>query len=253
MTTNNKSGAIDKISTIQQVEGFDPTELAVDYTDLNAGESRKRLPVMSQMAWFRLRYPEGKISVTVKPVNDYYVACAKVYRSFSDPLEHFLAEATASRKYAPEKPTVSPREWAQTAAIGIALRNAGFGLQFHAAGDGFDQAAVDETGALMSESDNKTPAPVLDKADKAESGPTAQTETKQVISVEISPEDAYKNALDMPCPIPKFPNKTLGDLLKEGEVHALAWIAMKFTKDSAIAAAAKLICERSLELEEKPA
>ncbi len=44
-------------STINQVEGFDPTPFAVPYTDLLTQQKRKRLPVMIQMAWFRLKYP----------------------------------------------------------------------------------------------------------------------------------------------------------------------------------------------------
>ena len=51
------------IEKINQVEGFDPAPLAVDYTDLSTGETRKRLPVMAQMAWFRLKYPEGRIDL----------------------------------------------------------------------------------------------------------------------------------------------------------------------------------------------
>ena len=51
------------INKINAVEGFDPTPYAVDYTDLGTGETRKRLPVMAQIAWFRLKYPEGRISV----------------------------------------------------------------------------------------------------------------------------------------------------------------------------------------------
>ena len=59
------------LQSINAVEGFDPAEYTVDYTDLNSGETRKRLPVMIQMAWFRLRYPEGKISIEVTPGHDY--------------------------------------------------------------------------------------------------------------------------------------------------------------------------------------
>ena len=44
------------LNTIHKVEGFDPAAYAVPYTDLNTGETRKRLPVMAQMAWFRLVY-----------------------------------------------------------------------------------------------------------------------------------------------------------------------------------------------------
>ena len=62
LTDNNeKTQAVVMISNINRVEGFDPTVLAVDYTDPN-GQVYKRLPAMAQMAWFRLKYPEGKIA-----------------------------------------------------------------------------------------------------------------------------------------------------------------------------------------------
>ena len=133
MSTNNandKTASLEAIESINAVDGFDPSPFAVDYTDLNSSETRKRLPVVIQMAWFRIKYPEGKIAVIVEPGKDCYVANARVYPNYKDSPECFLAEATASRGYCADKPSVSPREWAQTAAIGIALRNAGFGLQF---------------------------------------------------------------------------------------------------------------------------
>ena len=101
---------ITMISKINQVEGFDPAPLAVDYTDLNTGETRKRLPVMAQIAWFRLKYPEGRISVQAVPGKDCFVATARVYPSYKDPADCFLAEATTSRGYLEDKPSVSPRE-----------------------------------------------------------------------------------------------------------------------------------------------
>ena len=61
---------------INRVEGFDPAAFAVEYTDMNTGEVRKRLPVMIQMAWFRLKYPEGRIAVEVTPAKDCFVAKA---------------------------------------------------------------------------------------------------------------------------------------------------------------------------------
>ena len=137
------------LNTIHKVEGFDPAAYAVPYVDLNTGETRKRLPVMAQMAWFRLVYREGKIAVSVTPGKDCFVATARVYPSYKDPADSYLAEATASRTFDPSKPSVSPREWAQTAAVGIALRNAGFGLQFGAAGDDFLNLAPNELGITV--------------------------------------------------------------------------------------------------------
>ena len=82
--SNDKNAMLAKIATINQVEGFDPTPFAVEYTDLNTGESRKRLPVMIQMAWFRMKYPEGRIAVQVSPGRDCFVATARVYPSYKD-------------------------------------------------------------------------------------------------------------------------------------------------------------------------
>ena len=68
------------IETINEVQGFDPAPFAVEYTDLNSNETRKRLPVMIQMAWFRLKYPEGKIAVQVTPSKDCFVATREFIR-----------------------------------------------------------------------------------------------------------------------------------------------------------------------------
>ena len=108
----SKEEQLRKLWEIHQVEGFDPAAFAVEYTDMNTGEQRKRLPVMIQMAWFRLKYPEGRIAVEVTSAKDSFVAKARVYPSYKDGPECYLAEATASRGPDPAHPTVSPREWA---------------------------------------------------------------------------------------------------------------------------------------------
>ena len=104
--SNDKAAMLAKLSSINQVEGFDPTPFAVEYTDLNTGESRKRLPVMIQMAWFRLKYPEGRIAVQVTPSKDCFVATARIYPSYKDSSDCYLAEATASRGPDASKPVM---------------------------------------------------------------------------------------------------------------------------------------------------
>ena len=54
MNNEENQAALAVIKGINAVEGFDPTPLAVEYADLNVGEKRLRLPVMAQLAWFRL-------------------------------------------------------------------------------------------------------------------------------------------------------------------------------------------------------
>ena len=235
----NKQETIAAIERINAMEGFDPSVLAVDYSDLSSNETRRRLPVMSQMAWFRLKYPEGRIAVTVTAAKDCFVASAPIYAHYNLPPDQYLAEATASRGYLPDKPTVSPREWAQTAAVGIALRNAGFGLQFSAAGDSFDTPAVDELGAITWSTAPAGEAPTV--------GPTAPvpapaTTAPAPTAPELSP---LEKAMRTPCPITRYKDKTLGDMVA-ADPNALVWIATKFTGDAEVIAAAKLICDQAL-------
>lgn len=239
-----RQSAIVAIARINAVEGFDPTPLAVQYGDLNDGESRLRLPVMAQLAWFRLKYPEGRIAISVTPAKDCFVATARIYHHFADPVDQFLAEATASRGYLADKPTVSPREWAQTAAVGIALRNAGFGLQFGAAGDAFDAPAVDELSGITWSDEGPSPfaepeiPPQTPKASRAAaSNPPASTPAQPQ-------ETPLEQAMKQPCPIAKYSGKTLGELIQL-DPKALVWVANKYTGDQNIIAAAKLICDQA--------
>lgn len=227
-TEKDKNTALQKIEAINCVDGFDPSAFAVDYTDMASGEVRKRLPVMAQLAWFRLKYPNGKITVTVTPGKETYVANARIYPSYQDAPECYLAEASACRGRSESKPSVSPREWAQTAAIGIALRNAGFGLQFGMAGEDFDDIAPD-----LPEDESKEISPVAEEIPKSEPEPAVP---------ELTPEEKFRQALTLPCPIAKFAGKTLGDVLTL-DPRALHWLATKFEGDAEIKAAAVCICE----------
>lgn len=242
INSNDKQAMMAIIENINKVEGFDPSPFAVDYTDLNSQETRKRLPVMIQMAWFRLKYPEGKIAVTVTPAKDCFVATAKVYPKYNDPTDCYLAEATASRGICEDKPSVSPREWAQTAAVGIALRNAGFGLQFAMAGEDFEQVAPDELGIMGTPQIESGAATTGASSAATEEEYTAIEEPKR----ELTYEERLNNAMMVSCPISKYNGKTLGEVLRE-DPKALKWVAEKFTGSEETKAAAKLICEYALQ------
>lgn len=230
------------LSTIHKVEGFDPGAYAIDYTDLNTGETRKRLPVMAQMAWFRLVYPEGKLSVTVTPGKDCFVATARVYPSYKDPVDCFLAEATASRGYDPAKPSVSPREWAQTAAVGIALRNAGFGLQFGAAGDESASQAPNELCIVI----DPVPTQTGDSTDGSGAGPIpVAAEPPKEAPKELTPEQKFQQASGMIWPTKKHSGRTLGEVLQM-DPTAINWLANKYSGNPEVSAAAKLMCEYAM-------
>lgn len=192
-----------------------------------------RLPVMIQLAWFRLKFPMGKIAVEVNPSGELFVAKARVYADYKDADNCFLAEATASRGKCEVKPSVSPREWAQTAAIGIALRNAGFGLQFAIAGEDFEDVAPDELGNKAGETQNPQGEEYTVTEEKEE-------------PVELTLEERYKQALGIPCPITKYKGKTLGDLVV-ADPSALKWLATKYSKEDGVRAAAQAICDYALQ------
>lgn len=257
--SNEKVAALAKVSEINSVEGFDPMALAVEYTDLSTGEVRKKLPVMAQMAWFRLRYPTGRIAVQATPVKDHFVATARVYPDYRDPVDQYLAEGTASRGYQADKPTISPREWAQTAAVGIALRNAGFGLQFDIAGDEYENLVTNEFGDTPTMDIPASLTPVNTVGDTELSKPenttvqattaadtNADEYTATETQEELSHEDRLNRAFQVLCPIDKFKGKTLSEVLGL-DPKAIKWLATKFSGDAAIKAAAQLICEHALQ------
>ena len=166
-----KKDTLQKIETINAIDGFDPKTLTLEINDMNGGPTRYRLPVMSQLAWFRLKYPDGKIKLSVKQGNNCFVGDARVYAHYNDPVDCYLAEGSATRGYLKDKPTVSPREWSQTAALGIALRNAGFGLQFAIAGESYEDNAVNEFDFL-----NGSESPVAESGESiSENTGTAET------------------------------------------------------------------------------
>lgn len=235
---------INILATINAVEGFEPEVYAVDYTDLNTKETRKRLPVIAQIAWFRLKYPLGKISLKIEQKGNIFIATAKIHPDYKDSADSYLAEATASRAKCDDMPSVSPREWAQTAAIGIALRNAGFGLQFSMAGESFSANAPDEfaldvgSGEVM----------FANESDGAETGTQSATSVAPAAAPveappkELTAEEKFQLACRTPCTLKKYEGRTLGDVLQL-DPSCIKYLATKYEGNEKLKEAAKFICE----------
>ena len=239
-----RQAMLDMISNINKVEGFDPSVFTVEFTDMNTGNKRLRLPVLIQIAWFRLLYPKGKFDIKVTPGRDCFAATARVYFDYKDPVEAYVSEATASRGVCKEMPSVSPREWAQTAALGIALRNAGFGLQFEMAGESFSANAPDEFIMDLAEGEipGVTPSDDTGANTGAASTTVSTSEAKQEPERELTLEEKYQLALKVEYPLPKYKGRTFGDVLYL-DPNAISYIATKYTGDPAVKEAAKVICE----------
>ena len=122
---------VKEIQELNRVEGFDPRK----YMRQLAGDGQAAkyyLDVVYRKLWFRLKYPNGKIVKTLKKLTDQVaIVEAKVYFDRNDPEESFISNALA-QKYMTTDDQFGTKyvELAETAAVGRALADAGFGLQF---------------------------------------------------------------------------------------------------------------------------
>ena len=117
---------------LNKVEGSNPLDYAGQITDASDNTSLY-LDVQYRKMWFRLANPNGKI---VKKICNFdgnlAVVEAKVYLDKNDSEENFVSNAFAQRFDDLSNMEYGSRylESAETAAVGRALADAGYGLQF---------------------------------------------------------------------------------------------------------------------------
>ena len=133
-TTANAAYMYDEVAEIRnlnKVEGFDPRKyMRVIQQEGQAG--KYYLDVAFRKLWFRLKYPEGKIVKKILKLTDQVaIVEARVYLNRNDAEENFISNALA-QKYMTADGQFGNKfvELAETAAVGRALSDAGFGLQF---------------------------------------------------------------------------------------------------------------------------
>ena len=120
------------IAELNRVEGFNPEHYAREISD-EGQDKRLYLDVKWRILWFRLKYPNGKITTNAtKLADNYAVVEARVYCDKNDTAENYISKGMAQRSLDLSNPRFGNRfiESAETAAIGRALAMGGFGLQF---------------------------------------------------------------------------------------------------------------------------
>ena len=133
MTMNNACmyDEVEEIRNLNRVEGFDPRRyMRLIQKEGQAG--KYYLDVAYRKLWFRLRYPEGKIVKKIlKLTEQVAIVEARVYLNRNDHEDNFISNALA-QKYMTADDQFGNKfvELAETAAVGRALSDAGFGLQF---------------------------------------------------------------------------------------------------------------------------
>ena len=132
------------VAALNRVEGFNPMELARILTK-EGQEDQLYLDVKYRKLWFRLVHPLGKIVSSIRSFTENMaIVEARIYLDKCDAEENYIANAF-SQKFRTNDPNFGDKflEMAETAAVGRALSNAGFGLQFADVGEADDPMQVD--------------------------------------------------------------------------------------------------------------
>lgn len=250
------------VAALNHVEGFDPRQY-MRTTSTEEGQGLY-LDVKYRKLWFRLAHPLGKIKKIFHALNAEVAICeARVYLNKDDPEEQYVGSGTAQRFFkAGDKFGESYVESAETAAVGRALAEAGFGSQFSdcdvtepadATLADAPVAAAPLPGPRPAPAASPAPAPAAPPARRAPvPGPTAATPPVQepALTPGMSFEQAYAAmtldkatavVIDCGC----YRGQTLGQLAltKPGSLH---WYVDSYKgNNNLLRAAAKYLLDRA--------
>ena len=213
----------DAVKALNRVEGFEPK----DYLREEKTEDGVSfyLDTKYRLLWFRLMYPQGKLVKIPKALNKEYATFeVRVYTDKNDADENFLANGFASRYKddANEKFGLNFVESAETAALGRALKDAGFGTQFCDIALPNDQTIVDAGVHISFDlGDGTLPNPDEDGAPVEEGGGTETektTGTEEKTATVTKPEEKPKEekvVLTADMPVEELLKKMTVDFAKE--------------------------------------
>jgi len=240
------------INELNKVEGFNPAVFLRKLVAEN-GEEQFYLDVKYRKLWFRLKYPEGKITKRiVKLDNDFAIIESKIYLNRTDPEDAYISSAMAQRWRTDDDNYGNKYvETAETAAVGRALADAGFGIQFSEPGEDKDLNIVDSPVSLPQEfmQDDELPLPEENEPVKEETNasapnavPTQKKELDDSMSVEelmsyISVEEAKK----MVVPFGRYKGSLMGEVCVN-DPKSIRWIVDSYKGNrNIIRAAAKVL------------
>ena len=122
---------VDEVRNLNRIEGFDPRQYMRNLT-VSDGTVKQYLDVVYRKLWFRLKNPDGKIvKKLLKLTEQTAIVEARGYLNKTDPEDSYIASAFA-QKFSNQDEQFGAKflELAETAAVGRALADAGYGLQF---------------------------------------------------------------------------------------------------------------------------
>lgn len=250
------------INGLNAVEGFDPAAF-LRKLQSEAGEEQLYLDVKYRKLWFRLKYPMGKITKRIiKLENDYAIIESRVYLDRNDSEDSYISCAMAQR-WRTEDDAYGKKyvESAETAAVGRALADAGFGIQFAEPGEERDPNPVDAPITLPKINENdlppeedeplpEEPAPQPQKTggDARSEKSRSKSRKKEKLSEDMSVEElTRKMTLDDAkayiIPMGIYEGKTMGELCLE-KPSVLPWYVDSYGgRNNLLRAAAKVLLD----------
>lgn len=273
------------ISELNRVDGFDPSKFMRKLTEMDENgqpSERMYLEVAYRKLWFRLKHPEGAIRKFIREVNDQFAIMeARVYLDRRDPEESYIANAIVKRYFHPEdKLGDKYLEIAETAAVGRALADAGFGIQFTDSSENPESGVVDSpigvpygmgvntiTGEVMHTP--QTPAPAaanaavnsapngvsmtapmpqtqpIQSAPQAQPAPAVPAFTPEMSVEQILPMMTMQFAINYKVDCGVFKGKRLGQVAQETP-QSLEWYVTSYRgKNNVLRAAAKFLLDKA--------
>ena len=245
------------INGLNKVDGFDPSAFLRRLTGEN-GEEQFYLDVKYRKLWFRLMHPEGKITKRIiKLENEFAIIESRVYLNRNDTEDAYISCAFAQRwRKEDDAYGLKYVETAETAAVGRALADAGFGIQFSEPGEEQDRSLVDAPVTIpdsglseemgQDEPEEELPDEMLqstEKQRKALSSPE-QKKTEWDASMpleELMQKMSLEDAKNYLIPSGAYKGKTLGELCVE-KPGAINWYVESYHgKNNVLRAGAKLL------------
>lgn len=230
------------INGLNQVEGFDPSAFLRRLIE-DTGEEQLYLDVKYRKLWFRLKYPHGKITKRiVKLENDFAIIESKVYLDRNDAEDSYISCAMAQR-WRNEDTSYGNKfvESAETAAVGRALADAGFGIQFSEPGEEQDDNPVDAPVPVPKEtSSGKEEPKKAEKSDTDAEKPKADPSMSVEELLQIMTLDDAKQIM---IPTGCYKGQSLGELAVE-KPSAVAWYVDTYRgNNNMLRAAARILIE----------
>lgn len=188
----NETNAFSKIN---QVPGFNPMDHAKLLPDA-FGESSLHLDVKRRVAWFRLKYPDGRISKHVVSITDgAAIMEARVYKNANDSEYDYLANGFGQRAFEADNPFGTRYiETAETAAVGRALSAAGFDIFDIGDSDGNEGAGQVDAPLKIPESASSHTDP--NESEEQETVPTIGAPQSATTSTPATPEPVQQRTVE---------------------------------------------------------